>query len=75
MRRVKHYTGLVLITLGGIALLGLLVFALYWLRDVLTTSGHPVSDRTFFIALLTVLGGAFGLVSKVVQRVTASKTK
>lgn len=72
---MKYFTKLVLITLLGVALLALLAFAVYWLRDVLAASGRPVSDRIFLIVLIAVLCGAFGLLSKVVLRLTASDGK
>jgi hypothetical protein len=57
------------------ALLGLLTLGLYWLRDLLAANGQPVADRTFFVVLLAVLGGAFGLLSKLVLRATGENAE
>ena len=72
---MNYYLRLILLTLLGVALLGLLTFAVYWVRDVLVVSGQPVSDRTFLIVLIAVLGGAFGLLSRIVLRLTSGVGK
>jgi hypothetical protein len=67
---MKYYVRLILITLFGVAFMSLLAVSVYWLRDLLESNGHHISDRTFLVILAAVLGGGFGLASKFVLRTT-----
>ena len=65
---MKRYFRLALIAIFGVGLMCLLTVGLYALRNFVQARGYDVSPVFFIVAFFVVVGGAYGLIAKLVMR-------